>query len=185
MIKKALAKNSTVQIPTVEFYDLTYKLPVNDQTVLDLYYNKKINQKDLAKIIGVTQGAISHRLTRIKERLVYLKKLEAVDFDKLFEAVLEVIDDPFDMLVLQSLIKTSCQSETAWQLNSRYDLKGEDKLNQIKVKHRFDRIVDKIKRKKKHREHYRTLRLIQNSYYMLHEVKLPQFEKDYYGQESH
>jgi predicted DNA-binding protein YlxM (UPF0122 family) len=163
--------------PMVEYYDVIQELPSREQTILDLYYNKKMDQEELAKIFGITQGAISHKIARIKERLVYLSELKKIDFKKIFKDIKgfynEIIADPFDILVLQSLVKTSCQSETAWQLNNKYGLK----LNQIKVKHIIERLANKLKRKRKYKEHYKAIKKVMNNLYILHEIKLPHFDR--------
>ena len=170
--------------PTVEYYDLIQRLPDIERTILYLYYSKKIGQGDIAKIIGMTQGAISHKLTRIKERLAYLSELEKVDFNKFFEDILEIARDPLDVEIVKDILKTSCQTETAWRINNRYNLKGREKLNQIRVRYRFVRLMDrleKLKRRKKYKEHYKTIKKIKNNLYTLHEVKLPRWDKSCYG----
>lgn len=166
--------------PTVEYYDLIQRLPDIERTILYLYYSKKIGQGDIAKIIGMTQGAISYKLTRIKERLVYLRELEKVDFNKFFKDVSEIVKDPFDIIVLKCLIKTSCQTETALMLNDKYHLKGKKKLNQIKVKHKIERLnssLKKLRYKKDYREHYKTIKKIKDNLYMLHEIRYNRFDR--------
>ena len=156
---------------------LISKLPKIEQTLFFLYFIRKVGQLELSKITGVSQGAISHRIRRIKNRLVYLKELEQIDFDKFYEDILEIADDYIDIEVLQGMVKTSCQSETAWRINSKYGLRGKKKFNQIKVRHRFEKLVEKLKKIKKYRYHYRTIRKIKDNLYILHEVKLPHFDK--------
>lgn len=166
---------------SIEFYDLIQKLPYREQTIVDLYYNKKVKQAYLAEIMGVTQGAISHKLTRIKERLTYLSELKKIDFNKFFDDVKDLIEDSFDLVILQSLVQTSCQSATAWELNNKHNLKGEEKLTQIKVKHRISKLANKLKKnrnKKKYREHYKTIKKIMDNLYMLHELKMPHFDRN-------
>ena len=163
-----------------EFYPLIQELPRIEQTIFFFYYGKEVNQHDLSIIMGVSQGAISHKLRKIEERLNYLKELKQINFDKFYEDVYEITEDYIDIEVLQGIVKTSCQSETAWRINSKYGLKGKEKINQIKVRHRFEKLVEKLKKlkqRKRYKDHYKTIMKIKNNLYILYEVKLPQFDR--------
>jgi predicted transcriptional regulator len=164
-----------------EFKPFTDKLPQREQDLIDMYYKERKKQKEIAEFFGVTQGAISHRLSRAKKRLNFLKEMP-----KLTEDIRTVLKDHFtsfeiDLLVF--MIETTCQSRTAELLNKKYKFQGKSQMTQIKVRHKFDRYIDKIKKLKKIdkglRDCYKLAKYIKENLYMLHEVVLPHFYKGY------
>lgn len=161
---------------------LVQELPRREQELFDFYYIKKMNQKDIAKIIGVTQGAVSSRISKAKKRLVYLKELQEIDFDEFFKDIEGVIEDPLEIDIIRSLLKTSCQSETARRINEKFHLEGPKRMNQVKVRYRFERVLNKLKilggHSYKFKRHYSTLRKIKENLYMLCEIRLPHFDRE-------
>jgi hypothetical protein len=117
-----------------------------------------------------------------------LKKTDFSDFENEFNTDF----DSFEMALIKSMSETTCQSETARVLNDRYDLSGNKKMTQVKIKYRFEKCLTRIKNLcdkadqtdhatlKKYVRFYKFLTLIKTNLYKLHEVKLPRYavEKD-------
>jgi predicted transcriptional regulator len=166
-----------------EFKPFIDKLPKREQDLIDMYYRDEKKQKEIAEFFGVTQGAISHRLSRAKKRLDFLKKMPKLSED--IEDLLKPYFVPFEIDLLDYMIKTTCQSKTAELLNKKYKFQGKNVMTQIKVRHKFDRYIEKIKKlrkeDKKLRDCYKLTRYIKENLYMLHEVVLPHFNRGKYA----
>jgi len=154
-------------------------LPKMEQTLIGLFMRNE-KQKDIGKILGITQGAVSSRLGRAITRLKYLRELSAINFNQFFKDM-DKISSPLEMEIIKGLVETSCQTETAWRINARYNLKGLKKMNQVKVRHRLEIILKNLKEVGNHirvyKRHSVTLDKVMKSLYILHEVKLPHFDR--------
>lgn len=162
-----------------KYKDFIPQLPKFEQDIIDYYFNNNMKQKDIALLTGKTQGAISSRLKRAQARLIFLSELKKIDFETILQDLKNVVDDEFDIEVIRCLIATTCQSESAWQLNNVYQLQGSKKMNQVKVRHRFERCLSRLKssQEQKYLDYYQKLLLIKKNLYLLHELKLPHFER--------
>jgi len=164
-----------------DFEPFIQKLPKREIDLIDMYYKRQKKQKEIAEFFNVTQGAISHRLSRARKRLAFLRDMPKVSGDLRANLSQHFTDFECDIIVL--MIETTCQSRTAELLNDKYDLTYRDKMTQVKVRHKFDRSIDKMKKlKRKFPElkiMYELSRYIKKNLYMLHEVVLPHFDKGY------
>ena len=152
------------------------RLPKIEQEIFTHYYDNKISQKDLAKIYGLTQGAISVKIKRAKERLSFITTLEKYDIKKILSD-LRMILEPESFEIVVGMIKTTNQSETARRVNCILNLEDREKLNQVKVRHRFNKVLDSLRHEKGYEKHFQALSLIKNNLYILSEVLLPQHDK--------
>ena len=128
-----------------------------------------MNQKDISSITGLTQGAISHRISRMFKRLAFLEereKLCGMDVDRMFKE-LEKYCDPFEIEMLKAAYETTSQSHSAFRLN----------FNQIKLKYAFEKLLIRLK----NTEFYPLFRFINQNWYVLSEVRLPQFDRSLDG----
>lgn len=164
-----------------DFQPFISKLPQREIDLIDLYYKKNKKQKEIAHFFGVTQGAISHRLSRARKRLAFLR-----DMPKLTQDIREVLEEhfnDFEIDVIIYMIETTCQSRTASLLNDKYRLKEKDQMTQVKVRHKFDRAIAKLKKIKKASSELKDvielIKYIKKNLYMLHEVVLPHFYRGY------
>jgi predicted DNA-binding protein YlxM (UPF0122 family) len=166
-----------------DFEPFIEKLPQREQDLIEMYYEEDKKQKEIAEFFGVTQGAISHRLSRAIKRLKFLKKMPKISGD--LRTLLKSHFTSFEIDLLVFMIETTCQSKTAELLNKKYKLQENDKnkMTQIKVRHKFDRYIEKMdKLKRVHKELRDCCKLakyIKKHLYMLHEVVLPHFDKGY------
>ena len=164
-----------------DFVPFLDKLPSKERDLIKLYYYMDKKQKEIAEIFAVTQGAISHRLSRAGKRLRFLR-----DMPKLNDA-LEVVLKPyfteFEIHLIETMIETTCQSKTAELLNEKYKFSGDDKMTQVKIRHKFERFIERIKKHKKVSTDLsvclKLLLYIQDNLYMMHEVVLPHFDRGY------
>lgn len=166
------------------------RLPQREFDLIEMYYRDQKKQKEIAEFFGVTQGAISHRLSRARKRLEFLRDMPKIDGDteKTVKVTRERLGDyftAFEVDVIIFMIETTCQSRTAELLNLKYELTGQDCMTQVKVRHKYDRAIDKLKKlKRKHRDLAICLSLaqyIKKNLYMLHEVILPHFNRGQYA----
>jgi predicted transcriptional regulator len=157
------------------------KLPSREVDLLQLYIQYKKNQKQLAIMFGVTQGAISSRLSRARARLEFLKALPKIT-DEEIDKALSPLFDSMELEIIKTMMKTTCQSETAQLINEKFEL-AEDKkrMTQVKVRHRYEKCLMRLKEEMKvhpeYKKYYHLLEFIKNNLYKLHEVRLPHFDR--------
>ena len=157
------------------------RLPPREIDLIELYYNDHKNQKDIAKMFGVTQGAISSRLSRAKKRLRFLRDLPKIS-DKEIDERLGGMFDVLDVAIIKSMMKTTCQSKTAYLMNAQFELVDiKKRMTQVKVRHRFEKCLFKLEaqmcREPDLKKYHHLLLFIKGNLYKLHEVKLPHFDR--------
>lgn len=154
------------------------QLPKTEQNLI-AYREQKRTQQEIAEITGVTQGAVSSKITKIKKRLKFLKFINQYNWSHFNKDDLSFIR-PFDLELIKIMIKTTCQSETARQLNEMYALQGEMRMNQVKVRHRYEKCLIKVAEEAKKKpglvKFLDLMKLIKHNLYMLHEVRLAHFD---------
>jgi len=160
------------------------RIPAREVDLLELYLREGKNQKDIAKIFSVTQGAISSRLARARTRLIFLRKLPKISEQEI-ETRLGAYCGQLEIEIIKSMIRTTCQSKTAEILNDKYNLRDEkSRMTQVKVRHRYEKcLAFLIKEKEKTPDLARychLLEYIKHNLYKLHEVKLPHFQRERY-----
>lgn len=168
-----------------EFFDKHQEfiplLPQFEQDIIHYYFYARMKQSDIAILTGKTQGAISLRINRAQKRLIFLSKIKGMDFELILKDIENVVKDNFDIEVIRLLISTTCQSEVAGRLNDQYQLKGVKKMNQVKVRHRFERCLITLRhlavKEEKYLDYYKKLMFIKENLYIMHEIKLPHFER--------
>jgi predicted transcriptional regulator len=168
-----------------EIRPFLFRLPPREIDLIELYYNERKNQKDIAKIFGVTQGAISSRLTRAKKRLRFLKDLPKISDNEIDECLC-VYFDQLELEIIKFMMLTTCQSKTAQLINKKYGFTdGKRKMTQLKVRHRFEkclcRLKEEMKKNPEVKKYHRLLEYIKKNLYKLHEVKLPHFDRGTYA----
>ena len=176
---------NTFSINYEEIRPFLFRLPPREIDLIELYYNEHKNQRDIAKIFGVTQGAVSSRLTRAKKRLHFLR-----DFPKICDRDIdEDLNKYFDFLeleIIKYMMKTTCQSRTAQLINKKFNfIDTKKRMTQVKVRHRFEkclyRLKDEMKRNPDLKKYYKLLVYIKKNLYKLHEVRLPHFDRGKYA----
>jgi len=177
------------RIGNVSFEDIEpflHKLPAREIDLVTLYRKYGKNQKDIAKMFSVTQGAISSRLRRVADRLQFLRDLPNISDHEIDECLSNVFKDEIELAIIKLMKETTCQSRTAEIINERYKLvDNKSRMTQVKVRHRFEKCLIVLKALKeedsKYLRFYTLLAFIKKNLYKLHEVKLPHFDRGKYA----
>jgi predicted transcriptional regulator len=158
-----------------------HKLPPREIDLVTLYRKYGKNQKDIAKIFDVTQGAVSSRLRRAADRLQFLRDLPKITEEEIDLHLAQVFKEPYEIEIIKCMKETTCQSKTAELINKKFNLKDGSEMTQVKVRHRFEKCLNKLEGLKdsdgKYLRFYILLAFIKKNLYKLHEVKLPHFDK--------
>jgi hypothetical protein len=156
------------------FVKYSEKLPYLERRIYKYYHILGLDQRTVASITGLTQGAISHKLSRINVRLDFLERLNCLcrSPEKMFEDLNQYCD-PFEVELLRAAYETTSQSHSAIRLNALFNLTGDKMMNQIKFKHRFLTILKRLRGT----GYYRVFNYIDDSWYMLSDVRLPHFDR--------
>lgn len=174
-----------IRDPQVSFDELRFllnRLPSREADLIELYYKHGKNQKDIARMFNVTQGAISSRLSRAKKRLEFLRDMPKIDSEEI-EDLLSPYFTPLEIEVVQGMVQTTCQSKTAQLINERHGLSNDLKkrMTQVKVRHRFEKAIQRLttltREHQELRECLKLLTMVKENLYKLHEVKLPHFNR--------
>lgn len=164
-----------------DFEPFIKKLPRREIDLIDMYYRDNKKQKEIAEFFNVTQGAVSHRLSRARKRLAFMRDMPKLTDD--LRGLLSTHFEDFEIDVIIYMIQTTCQSKTADILNMKHRLSGKDKMTQVKIRHKFDRAIDRLKKIKRSdgdlKACYELMNYIKKNLYMLHEVVLPHFDKGF------
>jgi len=157
------------------------RLPPREVDLIELYYCEGKNQKDIAKIFDVTQGAVSSRLARAKKRLTFLRNLPKISEEEI-DAVLKGHFEEMELEIIKLMIQTTCQSKTAEILNKRHHLNdAKTRMTQVKVRHRFMKCKAFLEKAKEANpelaKFHHLLVYVSKNLYKLHEVHLPHFDR--------
>ena len=112
------------------------------------------------------------------KRLRFLRDMPKIE-DRELQGQLKEVFPAIDADVVFFMIRTTCQSKTAQLVNRRFKASN---LTQVKVRHKFHRAVTALSNAAKDDPRYETTAtlafyILKKGLYMLHEVKLPHFDK--------
>jgi predicted XRE-type DNA-binding protein len=146
------------------------KIPEREADLIQLYYIQKKRQSDIAEIFGVTQAAISYRLSRGIQRIKFLLSIPCVTEEDLRKDLPLVPLKRIDVDILVGIWKTTCQSDVATKL----------RITQGRVRHRFFIAVEQLRNKAEKDAKFEPYNCIFTSiankrFNILKEVKLPQW----------
>ena len=151
-------------------------LPTKEADLILMYYFFKKDQKEIAKILNLSQGGVSHRIARARERLRFLISIPKLTRTQLFEDLKTIIEEEIDLIIMWELYKTTCQSQVA-------ELVG---MTQSRVRHRFMKslkiLEEKTAQDEKYKVYFEAFSQISCNFNILHEISLPKWQyknKDY------
>lgn len=154
---------------------LLQRLPVREADLIHMYYLRDMRQADIASIFGVTQAAISYRLTRGLKRIKFLLSIPAVTLEDMERDLPDVFpmeneESRIDLKILVGMWETTCQSEVAARLG----------LTQGRVRHRFFKAVSVLEEAAKNDDRFAPYHAVFSSiasknFNILREVRLPQW----------
>jgi len=166
--------------------ELLDRIPPREADIIELYFDKKKRQADIAAIFNITQAAVSYRLGRGILRIQFLLDLPDITRDQMIEGLSKIFpispvlpdlleEDPeaylhIDTRILISMWETTCQSEVAKTLD----------LTQGRVRHRFFKAVDLLRESAEEDESLEPYseiftKISSKKFNILREVKLPQW----------
>ncbi|MFA5436731.1 MAG: hypothetical protein WC372_11895, partial [Candidatus Neomarinimicrobiota bacterium] len=110
--------------------------------------------------------------------LFFIRDMPKIGDRELQNRLKEVFTES-DADVVFYMIRTTCQSKTAQIVNKKY---RQCNLTQVKVRHKFHRAVLQLSERAKDDPRYEVTAtlaqyILEKGLYMLHEVKLPHFDK--------
>lgn len=144
-------------------------LPKKEYDLIYMYYVLKKEQKEIAKILKLTQGGVSHRISRAKARLKFLVRVPKFTEEDLFKELADLFEE-LDLTILWGLYETTCQSEVAKRVG----------MTQSRIRHRFMKnleILEKVKEREVYNKYYEAFHLISdNNFNILREIRLPKWE---------
>ena len=155
-------------------------LPKKEYDLIIMYYILKKEQKEIAKILRLTQGGVSHRISRAKARLRFLVRVPKFTKEELFKDLRELFEE-LDLIILWGLYETTCQSEVAKRVN----------MTQSRIRHRFMKnleVLGKVKHAEIYSKYFDAFQLISdNNFNILREIRLPKWSsknQDYLDHEE-
>lgn len=168
-------------------------LPDKEVDLLEMTLVYKKSQKEVAAFFEVTQGAISHRLSRAKERLKLIKDMPHVA-DTVLLSVLRENFEKLDAEICFLMVKSTCQAYVAKQLNQVHGYVGDAELTQARVRQKFHKCIINLGKHKLKLEApfsasaeqipntqegkvFLLLKYVAENPYMLYEVPLPHFDR--------
>lgn len=128
-----LSEGQGLNFSSVEKY--LHRIPPREADLIEKYYCYKMKQEQIARIFRITQAAVSYRLHRGIRRIQFLRTIPELERDE-FELDLGPKFITQDLEILWLMYETTCQSKIAKILG----------LTQGRVRHRFFRALDKIKK---------------------------------------
>jgi hypothetical protein len=136
-------------------------------------------QKELARRLGIHQSAVSIRISRAVERILFYSRMPKVteeDYRELGKHLRESVRDTvWRVDLVKLMIKTTSQTETAEMLNRRY--RGRN-FNQVKVRNRWKKTLSSIGGVPRLSKLKEAMDLVDRNLYILHEVRFPVGWKD-------
>ena len=96
--------------------ELVQYLDPIERDYIHMYFDLNKDQNDIAKIFGITQGAVSYRCKTAVERLKFLTLLPRLSKSKLVRDLSKIMSDPIHVDILVLMYETSSQSGVARKL---------------------------------------------------------------------
>jgi len=119
-------------ILTEEQWESVRRLSTLEQEIARDYYRNDLTQAQIGLRHGMTQAAVSTRLSKINERLEWVQHLPPIPTSDLTELLTPEFNSSTP--ILTTLYETTCQSETAVRMG----------CSQGKVRHQLHKAVDKL-----------------------------------------
>jgi len=148
---------------------LIKRLPKKEQDIFYLCFILGKTQKETATILNLTQGGVSHRTTRAKQRLKYLIETPVLRKARLFKDLKLIVPKQEERLMLWNLYKTSCQTIAGESIG----------VSQSYVRHKLTKYLKKLEEKQTSKRYYKYYKafslLAEDNFNVLKEIKLPKW----------
>lgn len=123
--------------------ELLSLIPPREADFIDLYFFKKVRQTAIAEMFNVSQPTICYRLRRGAARLKFLLELSPYSIGDIERDLKIFLKDDTDVLVMMGMLRTTCQSDVARELN----------VTQGFVRHRFLRTIAALENSEEYRKY--------------------------------
>lgn len=147
------------------------QIPDRESDAIIMYFFLKKHQKEIARVLRVTQGAISSRIKCGLRRLKFLVKYKDLTAEDLRRDLKGIFDNQ-SIGILAKMLETSCYSLVAEQLE----------LTQVVVRYRFLRILEQLeeesKKNEKLKKYYEVFDFLKNNLNILREIKMTRWPKE-------
>lgn len=114
-------------------------IPPREADFIELYFFKKVRQTSIAEIFNVSQPTVCYRLKRAAARIKFILDLSPYSIVEMENDLREYLKDPTDVDVMMGMLRTTCQSDVARELN----------VTQGFVRHRFFRTLAALEKSEK------------------------------------
>ena len=145
-------------------------LPKKEADLILMYYVLKKDQKEIAKILKLSQGGVSHRIARARERLRFLISIPKFSKTEMVEDLQGVLDEEIDFTIMWEIYRTTCQSQVAEIVS----------MTQSRVRHKYMKNLKVLEEKSKNDEnlkvYFDAFSQIAKNFNILHEISLPKWE---------
>jgi hypothetical protein len=119
--------------------ELLELIPPREADFIELYFFKRVRQTSIAEIFNVSQPTVCYRLKRAASRIKFLLDLSPYSVVEMEKDLREFLKDPTDVAVMMGMLRTTCQSDVARELN----------VTQGFVRHRFFRTLSALEKSEK------------------------------------
>jgi DNA-directed RNA polymerase specialized sigma24 family protein len=159
------------------------RLPALEQDILTLYYRYKKYERDISSILGITQGAVSTRISRALQRLQYIREVDRLPDVSILEHLFpEKIISQRMYHTIVSLIETTCQSETARRLHVAQTTVAQRMRT---AEHRLRYYHARHPNNSLYRDCLQIVKFVNCSYRKLHEITYSRFKRPDYVRFTH
>lgn len=131
-VNEELSPERSVKMEEVRF--LLDQLPPREADFIELYFFNRVRQTSIAELFNVSQPTVCYRLQRGAARLRYLFDLPKHDLEVMEAELRTVLTDEQDIQIMLGMVRTTCQSDVAYELG----------VSQGKVRYRFLRTITKL-----------------------------------------
>ena len=150
-------------------------LPTKEADLILMYYVLKKDQKEIARILKLSQGGVSHRIARARERLKFLISVPKFSKAELVADLKEVLTEEMDIVIMWEIYRTTCQSQVAEMVG----------LTQSRIRHRLFRNIKVLEEKsatdEKLKKYFDAFSQIAKNFNILHEINLPKWKSKSVG----
>lgn len=182
--------------------NLLDKIPEREVDLIYMYFILNKGQKQMARILNITQGAVSLRLKKAIKRLQFLVDLPKIDVSEMREDLITFFNDGIDRYWCSNCRKefegalTACPKCANTELIENIEVQimirmfetscqsvvaREIELSQCGVRHRFLRNLKKIEEKAQSdsdfKKYHKGLKMISENLNILREVEVPRWKR--------
>lgn len=97
-------------------YTLLDRIPAIERDVIELYFYKSKRQETIARMLGLSQQTVSHRMYSAFRRIMFMMEQPEVTPDRMRRDLKILLKNPLTVAVLCDFAQTSSQTATAKNL---------------------------------------------------------------------